>query len=65
MLKVNDVITILEKNGNDRYFLVLDRPYEGNEDYLLKEITFMEAMSNKDYRFVMDAELPEHYKIQK
>lgn len=61
MLKINDVIPVL---GKKEYYLVIDRPYEGNENYLLKKITFDEAMSHRDYRLNFEG-LPEHYIIQK
>lgn len=63
MLKVNDVLTEI-KNGQHRYLLVVDRPYNDNKDYLLKEISFDEAMSHKDYRLVFD-DLPENYILVK
>lgn len=61
MLKVNDVIVVVRER---KYYLVIDRPYEGNKNYLLKEITLDEAMSHKDYRLNFNG-LPEHYVIQK
>lgn len=63
MLKVNDVLTDI-KDGKERYLLVVDRPYDDNKDYLLKEISFNEAMSHKEYRLVFD-DLPENYILVK
>ena len=60
MYKINDVIPV----SWGKYYLVVDCPYEGNENYLLKKITFDEAMSHKNYRLNFEG-LPEHYVIQK
>lgn len=66
--KINDVITgsedVDESVSLDKWYLVIDRPYEGNENYLLKEITFKEYMKNNNCRLVF-GRLPEHYVIQK
>lgn len=66
--KINDVITGSEdvdvSVSKDKWYLVVDRPYEGNESYLLKEITFEEYMNNDNCRLVFGC-LPQHYVIQK